>query len=431
MKFRYLLLLFFFYNSQAQTIQQCRQRFNTYLNFNGSLNGRVKFEDDALFLTNAAGKKDFVVYASELVSLSEFFKHSTLKQQQQLIQSKGLKKYTKKTCDSLLQSVQLKPTFDKTTDDLPLKGRRIALEAGHFSTSLKEAASEQKFLHFTITNAKGEIDTILLFESQLTFNTVHILKNRLQEQGAEVFITRWKADHTSFDCTYTEWIKNHRKRTLDSLKANGTLSPQKHKHLMSSNNYDLFWDFFRDYDLGNRAAKINAFHPDVTLIVHYNVDEKNAPWKKQTDKNFTMAFIAGGFTSDNLAKSDARAHFVRLLISDQLNQSEELSSKTVNNFNQILTIPIAKANDADYLRDNCLKTPSAGVFCRNLALCRKINSPLVYGESLYQDNIKESKELMKTDLSIYGIKANERVFNVAGAYYEAVLSFLKEEPLRH
>jgi len=79
-----------------------------------------------------------------------------------------------------------------------------------------------------------------------------------------------------------------------------------------------------------------------------------------------------------------------------------------------------------------LKTPSAGVFCRNLALCRKINSPLVYGESLYQDNVIESKELMKTDLDIYGIKANERVFNVAGAYYEAVMSFFREEePLRH
>jgi hypothetical protein len=431
MNFRLCFFILMAFTSSAQTMEQCRQRFSAYLNFHGSLNGRVRFEKDALYLTNAAGKKDIAIYSQELSALSDYFKNSTLQQQQQLLQTKGLKKYNKKTLDSLLQTVQLLPTFDKNSNDLPLKGRRIALEAGHFSTSLKEAASEQKFLHFTITNSKGKTDTVLLFESQLTFNTVHILKNRLQEQGAVVFITRSKADHTSFDCTFTEWIKIHRKRTLDSLKASGTLSPQKHKHLLSCSNYDLFWDFFRDYDLSHRAAKINAFHPHLTLIVHYNVDEKNAPWKKQTEKNFTMAFIAGGFTTDNLNKSDARAHFVRLLITDQLNQSELLSSKTVNNFNQILNIPIAKANDADYLRDNCLKTASAGVFCRNLALCRKINSPLVYGESLYQDNVKESFELMKTDLSIYGIKANERLFNVAGAYYEAVMSFLNEGPLRH
>ena len=113
------------------------------------------------------------------------------------------------------------------------------------------------------------------------------------------------------------------------------------------------------------------------------------------------------------------------LYSDKPGSSIKMA--TDEDFNQILNIPIAKANDADYLRDNCLKTPSAGVFCRNLALCRKINSPMVYGESLYQDNVKESKELMKTDLAIYGIKANERVFQVAGAYYEAVMSFLAKK----
>jgi hypothetical protein len=114
------------------------------------------------------------------------------------------------------------------------------------------------------------------------------------------------------------------------------------------------------------------------------------------------------------------------LCTDQLNRSEDLSAKTVANFNNILKIPVAKSNDAEYLRDNCLSTSSPGVYCRNLALCRKINSPLVYGESLYQDNVNEAKLLMQADYDIYGIKANNRVKQVAESYFISVIQYLKE-----
>jgi hypothetical protein len=58
-------------------------------------------------------------------------------------------------------------------------------------------------------------------------------------------------------------------------------------------------------------------------------------------------------------------------------------------------------------------------------LCRKINSPLVYGESLYQDNRAECKELMKCDVDVYGIKTNIRLQLVAKSYFDAVIDFFK------
>ena len=285
-----------------------------------------------------------------------------------------------------------------------------------------DAQSEQKFLFFVPDSTNGKADTVKIFESLLTFNTAHILKNLLEEKGAEVFVTRNRSDFTSFNCTYQEWIKYHRKRSLDSLRQNGSLSAEKYNKLLKCNNYTLFWDFFRDYDLANRCNKVNAFVPDLTVIIHYNVDEKNAPWKQHTKKNFSMTFIGGAFT--DISKTESKINFLRLLITDQLNSSEDLSAKTVFNFNKILEIPIAKAVDADYLRDNCLITASPGVFCRNLALCRKINSPLVYGESLYQDNEKECKQLMLCDVDIYGIKTNERLKKVAVSYFDAVIRYL-------
>ncbi len=421
----YLFCLIAFF-SQAQTLQQCKQRFDTYLNFRGSLNGAVKFENEALYLLGFQGKKEFAVYAGEISLLSDFFQNSNTSQQSQLMNLKGTKQLTQKQTDSLTVLLKKPEKKNTKTPEQPLKGYKIALDPGHFSTNLTDAQSEQKYLFFVQEPVNGHADTVKLFESQLTFNTAHILKNMLEDKGAEVFITRTRVDFTSFNCTYQEWIKNHRKRTLDSLKQNGSLAPEKYKKLLKCNNYTLFWDFFRDYDLANRSNKINAFAPDVTLIIHYNVDEKNAPWKQHTQKNFSMTFIGGGFTSDNLNKTESKMNFIRLLITDQLNRSEDLSAKTVANFNKLLEIPIAKAVDADYLRDNCLITASPGVFCRNLALCRKINSPLVYGESLYQDNEKECKLLMRCDMDIYGILANERLHKVALSYYEAVVSFLKK-----
>ena len=56
-------------------------------------------------------------------------------------------------------------------------------------------------------------------------------------------------------------------------------------------------------------------------------------------------------------------------------------------------------------------------------LCRKINSVLVYGESLYKDNENESRLLMRSDKDLYGVKTNERVADVAKSYYNALVSY--------
>lgn len=409
----------------AQSIKDCEQRFQSYLNFRSSLNSRVKFDPGAIHLLSPSGKKEFSIYEHELPALSNYFLLSSVKEQQQLMNRKATQKWSQRQCDSLLSLLQKSIKREDSQKDSALKGYRIAIDPGHFSTNLIDAQAEQKYLYFAAQPLQNPGDTVKLFESLLTFQTAMMVKQKLEAQGANVFVTRTRADFTTFNCTFQEWIKFKRRNTLDSLLHLGALTPQKHKHLLSCSTYDLFWDFFRDYDLDNRAKKINAFHPDLTLIIHYNVDEKNAPWKKCTDKNFTMAFIGGGYTSSHLIKPEAKANFVRQLITTQLNESEKLSATTVSYFNKTLQIPIAKTNDATYLKENCITTASAGVYCRNLALCRKINSVLVYGESLYQDNTYECKDLMRCDLDVYGFKTNNRLHQVATAYFQAVLDYLR------
>ena len=409
----------------AQTIAECRERFNRYLNFRGSLTQQVRFDEKSITLLSHA-KPELVLYEEELPALSAFLQSASLKAQESLLRQKGTRKLKPSTLDSLLKLSSQPPLAYKAADPLPLKGYRIALDPGHSAITLAEAQLEQKFLYFA--KPDNSSDSVRLFESFLTFNTASILKKMLEEKGATVMLTRQAADQTSFGCTLSEWMRKDKKRCLDSLHRSGSLSTGKYQQLLKATDYNVFWDFFRDFDLAHRASLVNEFAPHVTLIIHYNVDEKNVPWNKYTSKNFTMAFIGGAFTADNLSRTEGRVNFVRLLVSPQLNLSERLASETVGQFKKHLAIAVARSTDADYLKNNCLSTSSPGVFCRNLALCRKINSPLVYGESLYQDNIRESALLMGTELDLNGLTTNARLQQVATSYYEGLLAFLKSRP---
>jgi len=413
------------YFSFAQTIQQCKYRFDNYLNFKGSLNNRVQFKDNAIYILDNKGKKEFAIYAGEIDLMAKFMVNNTFQKQEKLLKFKRTKQLAASQRDSILNKIVDTKKIGKQDKSLPLLGYRIAIDPGHTAINMVEAQIEQKFLCFVKDSINNPYDTIKLFESELTFNTAQLIQKMLEEQGAKVLISRSQNNFNSFNCTYSQWIDKHKTRILDSLFANKLLIKTKYTKLSNSSDRDLFWEFFRDFDLNNRAKIMNDFEPHASLIIHYNVDEKNEPWKQATKKNFTMAFIGGAFTSDNLDKPENKIHFLRLLLSDELDRSEKLASLAVNNFSKNLNIPIASQFDANYLKDNCLFTKSPGVFSRNLNLCRLINSPLVYGESLYQDNEKECEQLMKMETNYKGIKTNERLLNVAKSYYQAVLKFLK------
>jgi N-acetylmuramoyl-L-alanine amidase len=424
--FRFLIIVFLLSCNLlfSQTLRQCKQRFDAYLNFRGSLNNLVKFENNAVVFYNSKNQKEFTIYDDEVNMLAEFFENNSLTDQIKLLKQKGLKKYSKRQRDSIWINIEDTKNLPKKQTKLPLLGYKIALDAGHFGTNLNDAAIEQKYLYFAKDSLSKTGDSIKIFESSLTFNTTQLLEKMLTAKGATVFNSRDSANHTSYNCTYNYFFKYHKKRVLDSLRDKEIVSLERHEKLLNATPYKFFWDFFRDHDLANRAAKINGFNPHLTLIVHYNVEEKNKPWTHTTKRNFTMAFIGGAFTEETLNKVENRFHFLRLLLTSQLNYSEKLAKLTVANFNKKLQIQIASQQDADYLKDNCTSTKSSGVFCRNLILCRLINSPLVYGESLYQDNDKECLELMKTNLAFEGIATNERNLLVAKSYYEAIFSTL-------
>jgi len=411
---------------KAQTIAECKERFTRYINFNNSLTHLIRFNEESITIYAENGKLEFTAWKNELPLLAAMFENKSITDLEKFYKAKGNRKLSIKERDSLLITIDNPIKGKKNNTTNPLKGLKIAIDPGHLAGNFQEAMKEQKYLCFVRDSVNFPLDTIKIFESELTFKTALITKAMIEEQGGTVMLSRPEIGLSSFGCSYSDWYKLSKHHTLDSLKNFGIISVQEHQYLLKLNEYDFFWKFFRDYELLNRAHVINSFRPDATLIIHYNVDEKNEPWKKCSPHNFTMAFVGGACTPAKLQKTESKMNLLRMLFTKQLNQSELLAGFLVKEFNQQLNVPIAKESDASYLKKNCVSLPTSGVYSRQLILCNTIRSPLVYGECLYQDNEKECLALFKNDEFYYGVQTNKRVYTAAKGYVEALYGFFSK-----
>jgi len=136
-----------------------------------------------------------------------------------------------------------------------------------------------------------------------------------------------------------------------------------------------------------------------------------------------MAFIPGCLTADNLKTIQGKLNLLRLLLCTDIDESEKISGLVVNQLSKQLNIPVANKTDASYLSEHCISSPTKGVYSRNLALCRMVQTPLVYGECLYQDCENECYALTQNTETLYCIKTNKRVVLAAQSFYNAIIQY--------
>lgn len=407
-------------NLFSQNYADVKNRYDTYLNYRGSLDKYVDISSSQITLYKYNGGKkevDFILPKSEWSSFAMICK--------KLPADSVEKTYQRKKTSGSAYSIayNTKEKSNCGTPEKPLCGKKFVIDPGHMAGTMQMARIEQKYLHFTKENYPAlKQDSLDIAEGILTFQTASILKKMLEEKGAEVVLTR-KENATSFGCSYEDWLKNYKQKTLDSLWKSDKITKLKHDALLKMSKSKFFLEFFKDYELVQRSRVINNSKSDLTVIIHYNVNEKNVPWTKPSDKDFCMAFIPGCLIGDNLESTAGRINFLRLLLSEDADNSEKLSSLLVNELHKKLDIPIAKTTDASYLSEHCISTSSAGVYCRNLALCRLAQGPLMYGECLYQDSETECYALIKNTETAYGIPTNKRVIAAAEAYFNSIMKY--------
>lgn len=298
-------------------------------------------------------------------------------------------------------------------------GYRIAIDAGHTAGTIEEGEVEQKFLKFKPNPDHGLMDSIQLAEGMLTYATATLLKEKLEREGALVFLTRSFNGSTAYGVTFDDWLKSDYKNKIQN--ASNLSAERKKWFLTKATKKDKFRLIFKDMELQKRAEIINAYHPDFTVIIHYNVDETNTGWTKPGTKNFSMAFIGGAFMRSDLSSPEKRFEFLRMIVSLDIELSLQLSESVVKSLESNLNVKAASTGDATYLSKGCLYAGKKGVFCRNLQLTRYIHGPLVYGETLYQDN---NSECLLLNLEADKLK-NARIQQAADAYYKGVKEYIE------
>lgn len=299
----------------------------------------------------------------------------------------------------ILGSSDVLPTLKKS-----LANCKIAIDPGHFGGEYSHL--EQRFVEISFQKK------LLAFnEGDLTFLTALYLKELLEKEGAEVFLTRTKKAEGALSQNFFQFLQTH----PDLWLTQKTLT-------------QLFRGVYNGVDLYARAEKINIFKPDVTVIIHYNAHDSGKEKSTCiTDKNYNMVFIPGSFGDGELKERKARYEFLRLLVTSDFSLSKQFSKIVLKKFNERLQIPSVNPSDgAHYLETASVKVEE-GVYARNLALTRLVHSPLCYGESLVQNNLEEALKLSHLDTEIQGYPCSFRLKEVALAYFQAIQEFSRQQ----
>jgi hypothetical protein len=268
--------------------------------------------------------------------------------------------------------------------------KKIAIDPGHFGGEYAE-------LEFRFLNHPKRIE-----EGTLTFLTAIYLKELLEKEGFEVMLTRDGIGKGAYPLTFFQWLDLN-----PEIKA------------LKKTDGRLFNEFYNSLDLDERAKKINEFAPDITIVIHYNADDN------ETDENFNLMHCPGAFRPKDLVSKESRIDFLRLLVTDNLDESILLCQNIIKEMTLTTSImPVDCNNKKSYLSYASICV-SKGVFARDLRLTRLIRSPLCYGETLLQNNTQEAIRLSTVDTEINGIPASNRVKEVALGYYYGILNYCK------
>lgn len=288
-------------------------------------------------------------------------------------------------------------TFEPTPEQ-PLKGLRIALDAGHIAGDLKTAKLEGKFIEM---KHKGE--KIAFWEADLAWYTQLYLQRQLEKHGAIVMITR-DYGKTAFGVDYDTWYER-----FDGQAE----KPDKSR---------MFWRYFRHKDNDERVRIVNAFKPDLTMIMHYNVDGGNRPWKRPCNSQYSMAFTGGAYMKGELFSKERRFNLLRMLLTNDIEESAKFSNDVLQILRDDAGIPVLPITSN---QKNNIRTNYQGVYARNLALSSRIYGTLCYAEPLFQDYKHEVSRLNTRDYNLEGTMVSSRIIDVAKVYEKAILKYAK------
>ena len=308
---------------------------------------------------------------------------------------------------------------------------RIAIDPVHIGGSRKMAEIEHKLVK--IITATG--DTLFIDEGLVTLATARLLAKQLKELGAEVVLTRYEVGESAVGKSYFRWLKEDFRNWIAKDYAGGVLDKEAAEYLKFSASQDYIYNqYFKMKDLQARAQRINRFKPDLSIMIRYNIDEKN--WEKRdtsdfmrpTVANYALAFVPGAFMKGELKTRRDRVEFIRLLLTNDMEKSTDFSRILLKNINYKLGVPtIQAAGNYQFLKSSS-RLVEQGIYARNLSMTRLIHGPLSYGEILCIDNVEESLALSKVAVINGKFQVPRRIQQIADTYMASIVEYFNPDP---
>ncbi|MGZ3696904.1 MAG: hypothetical protein ACXVCH_02325 [Bdellovibrionota bacterium] len=321
-----------------------------------------------------------------------------------------------------------------------LRGLRVALDPGHMGGSVWDHRTGKY-----ASDGHGHIVSEGLINLQVTL----LLEQRLKALGADVMITHRELGPVS-ELPYESYdlkpwaLISLMESALDPWFTKLLGTAPAGGELYSAFTHDR--DFQRNFsesqrstyfilgaDLQARVEKIDDFHPDIVLIIHFDTGDRSGtdqPTVALQGFNATKTFVTGGYEAGEFVSRRDRIGFARHFLSaSSWNSSLQLSRRVVASLHSHLGLPLENNGSSANTRE-----VEPGIFARKLYIPARMTAPAAvsYAECLFYDNAEEFRRLLRADhsMEIGGVSTtySDRLIDVADGFKDAVVNFVRSAP---
>ena len=238
----------------------------------------------------------------------------------------------------------------------PLAGVKIAIDPGHIGG--KWSKMEERW--FQIGDSKP------VTEGDMTLRVAKLLKPRLEELGARVWLTRSGSEPIT-----SRRPADLRKLAVESLREKGE-KPTKFAVTKESERL-----FYRTSEIRRRAVSVNdSIQPDLVLALHFNAEPWGNPAKPSlVDQNHVHFLVTGGWSRKELEFEDQRFEMLVKLLNGSHHEEVAVSKALAKS-------TLAASGLPPYLYQGAVvRIPGSDyIWARNLLANRLFECPVVYAE---------------------------------------------------
>jgi N-acetylmuramoyl-L-alanine amidase len=296
--------------------------------------------------------------------------------------------------------------------DKPLLGLKIAIDPGHIGGKWGEIEERS-----TPYRDLGRIQ-----EGDMNLITATILEKKLNDLGAEVLLTRHETEPVT-PMRPENLLDEAREYYLSKRPELSQLSVADQIRSIGMDRLHLRANFLfvRKYEFMARAAKIRAFHPDLTVVLYINATP-SSEWSRLIGVDQNIFFIHGSYTKEEAQDPTQQIRLVYKILDRVTPIEYEVATAIAQSFTQTTGIKPVPYMDSTTTR--AIDPTNPYVVARNLGANRYYDGPVVTTEPYFMNNRTIARRLLAGDYDGLRVIDGKPVGSIFREYADCVIAGL-------